>query len=118
MKQIEKETPDFTQKVTTMTWDGDEYCMIEFPKMHRGGVLTRNGLMVDKFERRFVGGYSPLSGQQILMIADYMWWADNEDSILAWMDDNLPRGADHQQGMILTFDTKQDLMLFLLRWQA
>jgi hypothetical protein len=118
MKQIEKETPDFTQKATTMIWEGDEYCMIEFPKMHRGGVLTRNGLMVDKFERRFVGGYSPVTKQQMLLIANYMWWTANEPEILSWMDANLPRGRDHQTGMILTFDTEQDLMLFLLRWQA
>ncbi len=69
-------------------------------------------------ERRFIGGHSPLSGQQILMIADYMWWSNNEDSILAWMDANLPRGRDHQTGMIVSFDSEQDLMLFLLRWQA
>ena len=67
-------------------------------------------------ERRFLGGHSPLSGQQILMIADYMWWANNEDSILAWMDDNLPRGADHQRGMILTFDNEQQRSWFLLKW--
>ena len=116
MKQIEKETPDFTQKVTTITWDGDEYCMIEFPKMHRGGVLTRNGLMVDKFERRFVGGYSPVTKQQMLLIADYLWWTANEPEILSWMDANLPRGRDHQQGMIITMDSEQDLMIFLLKW--
>lgn len=69
-------------------------------------------------ERRFLGGHSPLSGQQILMIADYMWWTANEPEILSWMDANLPRGRDHQQGMILTMDSEQDLMMFLLRWQA
>ena len=69
-------------------------------------------------ERRFVGGYSPLSNQQILMIADYMWWTANEHEILPWMDANLPRGRDHQTGMVLTLDSEQDLMLFLLRWQT
>jgi len=74
--------------------------------------------MVDKFEQRFVGGYSPLTRQQMLLIADYMWWTDNETAILEWMDNNLPRGRDHQQGMILTLDSEQDLLMFLLRWQA
>ena len=69
-------------------------------------------------ERRFIGGHSPLTKQQILMIVDYMWWTANETAILEWMDANLPRGRDHQQGMIITMDSEQDLMLFLLRWQA
>jgi len=66
---------------------------------------------------RFVGGHSPASSTQVLMIADYMWWTDNEDSILQWMDISLPRGRDHQMGMVITLDSEQDLMLFLLRWQ-
>lgn len=51
-----------------------------------------------------------------LMIEDYMWWTDNEREILNWMNDNLPRGIDHQQGMVLTFDTDEQRMMFLLRW--
>ena len=68
--------------------------------------------------KRFVGGYSPKTGEQMLMIADYKWWADNETSILEWMDDNLSRGRDHQTGMILSFDSKEELTWFLLRWSA
>lgn len=74
--------------------------------------------MINPAERRFVGGHSPVSKQQILMIANYMWWTANETSILTWMDANLPRGRDHQTGMILTFDSDKDLLMFLLRWQA
>ena len=66
--------------------------------------------------QRFVGGYSPMSKQQILMIADYKWWTNNENEILMWMEEHLPRGRDHQQGMILSFDGKEDLTWFLLRW--
>ena len=68
--------------------------------------------------QRFVGGYSPVSKQQMLMIADYRWWVNNESAILEWMDANLPRGRDHQTGMIVSFDSDQDLLLFMLRWQA
>ena len=74
--------------------------------------------MINPAEQRFVGGYSPVSKQQILMIADYMWWTANESAILDWMDANLPRGRDHQTGMIVSFDSDQDLLLFMLRWQA
>lgn len=60
----------------------------------------------------------PVEGitSHLLVIEDYMWWTDNERAILNWMADNLPRGIEHQQGMILTFDTEQDRMMFLLRW--
>ena len=68
--------------------------------------------------QRFVGGYSPVSKQQMLMIADYRWWVNNESAILEWMDSNLPRGRDHQTGMIVSFDSEQDLLMFTLRWQA
>lgn len=74
--------------------------------------------MINPAEQRFLGGYSPLSKQQILLIADYMWWTANESAILNWMDANLPRGRDHQTGMIVSFDSDQDLLLFMLRWQA
>ena len=72
--------------------------------------------MINPAEQRFLGGYSPVSKQQILLIADYMWWTDNESAILDWMDTNLPRGQGHQTGMIVSFDSEQDLMMFLLRW--
>ena len=68
--------------------------------------------------QRFVSGYSPKTQTQMLMIADYMWWTANETEILDWMDTNLPRGRDHQTGMIVSFDSEQDLLMFTLRWQA
>ena len=62
----------------------------------------------------------PVEGitSHLLLIEDYMWWTDNEREILNWMAANLPRGIDHQQGMIITFDSEQDRMMFLLRWGA
>lgn len=67
--------------------------------------------------QRFIPAHSPASNAQLVMIADYMWWANNETAILEWMDTNLPRGRDHQMGMVITLDTEQDLMMFMLRWQ-
>lgn len=72
---------------------------------------------MDRSEKRFQLASSPASeGSHLLMIVDYMWWTDNEREILNWMNDNLPRGIDHQQGMVLTFDTDKQRMMFLLRW--
>ena len=51
-----------------------------------------------------------------VMIQDYTWWHENEREILNWMTEHLPRGIEHQQGMIVTFDTDQDRLMFVLRW--
>lgn len=53
-----------------------------------------------------------------VMIADYTWWSDNEREILNWMATHMPRGIEHQQGMTVEFDSEQDALLFMLRWQA
>ena len=66
---------------------------------------------------RFFPVFSPLEGgSPVLMIQDYRWWTDNEREILNWMVANLPRGIEHQQGMVLTFDDDKQRMMFLLRW--
>ena len=51
-----------------------------------------------------------------VMVADYMWWHENEREILNWMAEHLPRGIEHQQGMTVEFDSEQDRTMFLLRW--
>lgn len=52
------------------------------------------------------------------MIADYKWWYINEREILNWMAEHMPRGIEHQQGMTVEFDSEQDALIFMLRWQA
>ena len=73
---------------------------------------------MERPEKRFQlagGGTNSIFGY-MLMIVDYMWWTENEREILNWMADNLPRGIDHQDGMIIAFDSDRDRMMFLLRW--
>ena len=55
-------------------------------------------------------------GNYGLMIEDYVWWMDNERDILNWMVDHLPKGIEHQQGMMVYFPTDQDRIVFLLKW--
>ena len=74
--------------------------------------------MFNPVGRRFVGGYSPKTGTQMLMTADYKWWCDNEIDILKWMDDNLQYGSNQQTGIIISFNSEEELSWFLLRWQA
>ena len=52
-----------------------------------------------------------------IIIADFAWWTDNEKEIYNWMDQSLPRGRQHQRGMVLELDTEELASLFLLKWQ-
>lgn len=51
-----------------------------------------------------------------VMISNIQNWIDHEQEILPWMDNNLPRGRDHHQGMVITLEEEKDAMLFMLRW--
>jgi hypothetical protein len=57
-----------------------------------------------------------MSKDVLLMIEDFAWWTQNDQEITMWMDDHLPRGRSHQQGMVITFDNEQQRLMFMLRW--
>jgi hypothetical protein len=67
-------------------------------------------------KNRFVMAGSPMSKDVLLLIEDYAWWVENDQEITMWMDDNLPRGKNHQTGMVITFDNEQQRLVFMLRW--
>ena len=67
-------------------------------------------------KNRFVLGQSPVNGDILLIIEDFTWFSIHNVEIVDWMQDNLPRGANHQQGMVLTFDNEQQRSWFLLKW--
>jgi hypothetical protein len=52
----------------------------------------------------------------MLIIEDFAWWAQNDRDITEWMDANLPRGRNHQQGMVINFDNNEQRAWFLLKW--
>jgi hypothetical protein len=56
------------------------------------------------------------NNQPTLLIEDWAWWEANEREIYNWMGERLPRGIEHQQGIVLSFDDEQQRMMFLLRW--
>ena len=72
--------------------------------------------MTSTRQGKFVVAHSPVSKDILLFISDYNYWVENQDAIELWMTDNLPRGLDHQSGMVLTFDSEQDRLMFMLRW--
>ena len=45
-----------------------------------------------------------------------MYWIEHEREILNWMNETLPQGIDHIQGMTLQFDNNFDRVNFLMRW--
>lgn len=57
-----------------------------------------------------------VDGTVCLMIIDVHWWIDNEREVLNWMTEILPRGIDHQEGMVLKFDNDFDRINFLMKW--
>jgi hypothetical protein len=52
----------------------------------------------------------------MLIIEDYAWWHVNHYDVTDWMREHLPRGEDHQAGMIVTFDNEEQRTWFMLRW--
>jgi hypothetical protein len=51
-----------------------------------------------------------------IVIADITFWLKNEPAIYAWMDDNLPRGRLHQEGMTVALEREEDVTAFIMRW--
>jgi hypothetical protein len=53
-----------------------------------------------------------------IIIRDYTWWQQNEGKIYKWMNECLPKGHRHQQGMVIVIENESDVSNFLLRWQT
>lgn len=51
-----------------------------------------------------------------LMIKDFTWWLDNEPKVYSWMEQHLPRGRLHHEGMVITFTHAKECSMFLLKW--
>jgi hypothetical protein len=50
------------------------------------------------------------------MVLDHMYWIENEREILNWMNETLPQGIDHIEGMTIRFNNDFDRINFLMRW--
>lgn len=69
--------------------------------------------MVSIKERFIVFPDVLVNNDQMVILTDYKYWTDNEDTLRAWCKDN------HSDfvGMTVTFPNQQTLTAFLLRWQ-
>ena len=52
----------------------------------------------------------------VVVIADFAWWIQNEKGIYSWMEDHLPKGRMHHEGMVMNFPTGELVTQFLLQW--
>ena len=70
--------------------------------------------------KRFIlGGEFEFPGNptsHYLIILDFAWWIQNERDIYKWMEQNLPKGRMHHEGMVLSIPTKELVTAFLLSW--
>ncbi len=57
---------------------------------------------------------SPQHMQPMLIVVDYNYYLSNMDDIIAWADKCTP--GWNQTGMILNFNSEEDRLAFLLRW--
>lgn len=65
----------------------------------------------------YTGPFDEEMPYHYIIITDYRWWTDNETEIYNWMDQCLPKGRKHQQGMVVVIENASDASNFLLRWQ-
>jgi len=68
--------------------------------------------------RRFIlsGPFDHEMPHHYIVIADIGYWNRNEKAIYEWMDENLPRGRMHQEGMTVVLEDERDALAFILRW--
>ena len=82
---------------------------------HNGQELTfLNGVIQMTTGGRFIPAKSPMGGELMLIIEDYVHWTQNQTAIESWIADH--GTSIRQQGMVLHFDHDADRTMFLLRW--
>jgi len=82
---------------------------------HNGQELTfLNGVIQMQTGGRFIPAKSPMDGELMLIIEDYVHWVSNQKAIEAWIEQY--GSGIKQTGMVLHFDHDADRTMFLLRW--
>lgn len=63
---------------------------------------------------KFVEAKASQFSAPMLLISDYRFWTDNEEQIFDWCTES--RVQCTLTGMILEFESQEDKMMFMLRW--
>ena len=65
-------------------------------------------------ENRFIIASKDITdGERIVVLTDIKFWVENLNELIEWCD-NTPNAQSN--GMTVTFNTDEALMLFVLRW--
>ena len=82
---------------------------------HNGQELTfLNGVIQMTTGGKFIPAKSPIDGELMLIIEDYVHWVQNQKAIEAWIFEY--GSGIRQEGMVLHFANDADRTMFLLRW--
>jgi len=82
---------------------------------HNGQELTfLNGVIQIQTGGKFIPAKSPMDGELMLIIEDYVHWTQNQKAIELWIAEY--GSGIRQQGMVLHFDHDADRTMFMLRW--
>lgn len=63
----------------------------------------------------FVAGSDEGIGNYAI-IRNATWWINNVEEIETWLEESGIATRYKHEGMVLTFECKEDLAMFLLRW--
>jgi hypothetical protein len=89
---------------------------LEQVTVENGGqeFIFLNGVIQMQTGGRFIPAKSPMDGELMLIIEDYVHWHTNQEAMIGWIREH---GAGiRQQGMVLHFENDADRTMFLLRW--
>lgn len=70
--------------------------------------------MGDNYGHFIAGSAKGIGNYAIIKSAS--WWLENLDDIIEWFDEYGIAPRYKHEGMVLTFEDREDLALFLLRW--
>jgi hypothetical protein len=86
---------------------GDRYAKVFRPADVAHKMLKDQGI-------KFVEVSTEYKHRSMMLITDWDYWLDNGEVINKWFaESNLQYS---RSGMILEFDTREDKMMFMLRW--
>jgi len=73
-----------------------------------------NGVIQMQAGGKFIPAQSPMDGELMLIIEDYVHWTQNQKAIEAWIEQY--GSGIRQEGMVVHFANDADRTMFLLRW--
>jgi hypothetical protein len=68
----------------------------------------------EKYGKFLTGSLS--NDDNYAIITDAFWWTNTVEEITDWLEDSGIVARYKHEGMVLTFEDREDLALFLLRW--